>query len=393
MHCQRCGCRRAAPRGLQPAHSARTAADRWHVGQAADFEYNLQHGGWQQRNGVPPEIWDSIPPHQHNLPEKDGMGQTIWNAISYGKRLNHAFKRLLVDGARLGAGAPPYDDRWGRSRPQELPDEVCLHHRKLNCKDATNYKDHTTDSLVLADDGINTEVPIGGGYGGGNQFLWHQDFWYWGVGNGTLPSNEGSPNVSPWPDLATCFIAFTPCNRFNGGLEILRGSHRLRQSGRNAHNDVETGSIEFVRAAAAPFPLCQSSQGSGCLRRRSSRGGRRCRHPPACSSRSTRAASPPTPTWRRATQSSVNCHGRESLGCDYRGDSDRDRCCEQSTARRCINRARTRTRPRTECRLAGPSSSPTIRCTTPRLGSRTPSSELSMESAESTEDPRYGTTI
>ena len=145
------------------------------------------------------------------------MGQTIWNAISYGKRLNHAFKRLLVDGARLGAGEPPYDDRWGRSRPQELPDEVCLHHRKLNCKDATNFKDHTTDTLVLADDGINTEVPIGGGYGGGNQFLWHQDFWYWGVGNGTLPSNEGSPNVSPWPDLATCFIAFTPCNRFNGG--------------------------------------------------------------------------------------------------------------------------------------------------------------------------------
>ena len=91
-------------------------------------------------------------------------------------------------------GAPPYDDRWGRSRPQELPDEVCLHHRKLNCKDATNFKDHTTDTLVLADDGINTEVPIGGGYGGGNQFLWHQDFWYWGVGNGTLPSNEGSPN-------------------------------------------------------------------------------------------------------------------------------------------------------------------------------------------------------
>ena len=182
------------------------------------------------------------------------MGQTIWNAISYGKRLNHAFKRLLVDGARLGAGAPPYDDRWGRSRPQELPDEVCLHHRKLNCKDATNFKDHTTDSLVLADDGINTEVPIGGGYGGGNQFLWHQDFWYWGVGNGTLPSNEGSPNVSPWPDLATCFIAFTPCNRFNGGLEILRGSHRVRQSGRNTHNDVATGSIEFVRAAAAPFP-------------------------------------------------------------------------------------------------------------------------------------------
>ena len=28
----------------------------------------------------------------------------------------------------------------------------------------------------------------------------------------------------------------------------------MRQSGRNTHNDAETGSIEFVRAAAAPFP-------------------------------------------------------------------------------------------------------------------------------------------
>lgn len=60
---------------------------------------------------------------------------------------------------------------------------------------------------------------------------------YWGHGNGPLKGNEGSPNLSPWPDLATCFIAFTPCNRFNGGLEVLRGSHRCRQPG--------AASIEF----------------------------------------------------------------------------------------------------------------------------------------------------
>ena len=71
-------------------------------------------------------------------------------------------------------------------------------------------------------------MPIGGGYGGGNQFLWHQDFWYWGAGNGPLKNNEGSPNVSPFPDLATCFIAFTPCNRFNGGLEVRAAAPRPR---------------------------------------------------------------------------------------------------------------------------------------------------------------------
>ena len=59
---------------------------------------------------------------------------------------------------------------------------------------------------------------------------------------------------------------------------------------------------------------------------------------PGCSSRSTRDASPPTPTWKRATPSSVNCHGRESLGCGCCADSDRDRCCEQTSGNRACRR-------------------------------------------------------
>lgn len=202
-----------------------------HKVKAVDFEYNLQYGPWQDRDGVPREIWDSIPTKQHNLPVTDGLGHTIWNALSYGKRINAAMKRLLIEGPRHYAGIPPYDDRWGRSRPAELPYDVTLHHRKLNCKDVSNWQDPNERGADLSDGGINTAVPIGGGYGGGNQFLWHQDFWYWGHGNGPLQNNEGSPNVSPFPDLATCFIAFTPCNRYNGGLELLRGSHRCRQPG------------------------------------------------------------------------------------------------------------------------------------------------------------------
>jgi hypothetical protein len=177
-----------------------------HEVKALDFEYNLQYGPWQGSNGVPREIWDSIPNEQHNLPvEDDGLGHTIWNAISYGKRMNAAMKRLLVEGPRDHAGSPPYDDRWGRSRPSELPYEVALHHRKLNCKDGSNWQDPDARGADLSESGIKTEVPIGGGYGGGNQFLWHQDFWYWGHGNGPLKNNTHSPNVSPWPDLATCF--------------------------------------------------------------------------------------------------------------------------------------------------------------------------------------------
>ena len=111
---------------------------------------------------MPREIWDSIPARQHNLPaDEDGLGHTIWNAISYGARMNKAMKRLLVEGPRDHAGAPPYDDRWGRARPAELPYEVALHHRKLNCKDATNWQDADARGADLTASGINAEVLIG----------------------------------------------------------------------------------------------------------------------------------------------------------------------------------------------------------------------------------------
>ena len=144
-----------------------------------DFQYNFEYGPWQDHDGVQRGIWDNIPNRQHNLPVlENGLGATIWNAISYGKRMNAAMKRLLVEGPRDHAGAPPYDDRWGRSRPTELPYEVSLHHRKLNYKDASNWQDPDERGVDLSNDGIGADVPIGGGYGGGNQFLWHQDFWW-----------------------------------------------------------------------------------------------------------------------------------------------------------------------------------------------------------------------
>ena len=39
--------------------------------------------------------------------------------------------------------------------------------------------------------------------------------------------------------VLACAVAFTPCNRFNGGLEVLKGSHRCRQPG------AASGAIEF----------------------------------------------------------------------------------------------------------------------------------------------------
>lgn len=48
----------------------------------------------------------------------------------------------------------------------------------------------------------------------GGKHLWHQDYGYW-YKNGCLR-----------PDLVTVFIALDPCNRKNGGLQVIKGTHR-----------------------------------------------------------------------------------------------------------------------------------------------------------------------
>jgi hypothetical protein len=55
----------------------------------------------------------------------------------------------------------------------------------------------------------------------GGKHLWHQDYGYW-YKNGCLR-----------PDMMTVFIAMDPCTRENGGLQVLKGTHRC---GRIDHN-------------------------------------------------------------------------------------------------------------------------------------------------------------
>ena len=155
-----------------------------------------------------PEIWDSIPYHQHGLGE-----ETMFNAVCFNERMVSAFERLLHDACR-------HEPRWGRRRPDPLPGGITLHHRKLIVKDADNH----TPEEDLGDYHLGTAKPIGGGYRGGNRFLWHQDFWYWGNPDGV--DAYGRPG-RPFPDLATCFLAIDPATRENGCLELLSGSHQL----------------------------------------------------------------------------------------------------------------------------------------------------------------------
>ena len=155
-----------------------------------------------------PEIWDSIPHEQHDLGNK-----TLFNALCYAQRMVSAFDVLLTESC-------PSDMRWGRTRPDTLPGGVSLHHRKLIVKDKHNHRNEEPQE----NDYLGTEKPIGGGYRGGNRFLWHQDFWYWGNEDGQDAYGRAG---RPFPDLATCFIAIDPATRENGCLELLRGSHKL----------------------------------------------------------------------------------------------------------------------------------------------------------------------
>ena len=155
-----------------------------------------------------PEMWDSIPQEQHDLGDK-----TLFNAICYSERTVNAFQKLIREGCME-------EPRWGRTRPDPLPTGLSFHHRKLIIKDEYNH----TPEEALDNDHLDTEKPLGGGFRGGNRFLWHQDFLYWGDPDGKDAYDRPG---RPFPDLVTCFIAIDPATRENGCLEVLRGSHRL----------------------------------------------------------------------------------------------------------------------------------------------------------------------
>ena len=155
-----------------------------------------------------PEMWDSIPQEQHDLGDK-----TLFNAICYSERTVNAFQKLIREGCME-------EPRWGRTRPDPLPTGLSFHHRKLIIKDEYNH----TPEKALDNDHLDTEKPLGGGFRGGNRFLWHQDFLYWGDPDGKDAYDRPG---RPFPDLVTSFIAIDPATRENGCLEVLRGSHRL----------------------------------------------------------------------------------------------------------------------------------------------------------------------
>ncbi|GFN76123.1 phytanoyl-coa dioxygenase [Plakobranchus ocellatus] len=48
----------------------------------------------------------------------------------------------------------------------------------------------------------------------GGKFVWHQDYGYW------------YNFACLFPDMLTVFIAIDPCDKNNGCLQVLRGSHR-----------------------------------------------------------------------------------------------------------------------------------------------------------------------
>jgi len=77
----------------------------------------------------------------------------------------------------------------------------------------------------------------------GGAFAWHQDYGYW-YQNGCL-----------FPHMASCFIALDPCNKDNGCLQILKGSHHL---GRVEHllTGGQTGAdLERVNEITKVLPL------------------------------------------------------------------------------------------------------------------------------------------
>ncbi len=100
------------------------------------------------------------------------------------------------------------------------PAGISLHHRKLIVKDAKNHEPEEPQG----NDHLAASKPVGGGYHGGNRFLWHQDFWYWGNEDGQDAYGRAG---RPFPDLATCFVAIDAATRRNGCFELLRASHKL----------------------------------------------------------------------------------------------------------------------------------------------------------------------
>ncbi len=111
---------------------------------------------------------------EHSFGKADGEGGqvrlSLWNHPGDGIYGMFARCRRVVDACE-----------------QILDDEVYHYHSKMIMKDAL----------------------IGGAW------AWHQDYGYW-YQNGVL-----------FPDLVSVFIAVDPCNRENGCLQVIEGSHRL----------------------------------------------------------------------------------------------------------------------------------------------------------------------
>jgi ectoine hydroxylase len=71
----------------------------------------------------------------------------------------------------------------------------------------------------------------------GGAWEWHQDYGYW-YDNGCL-----------FPDLASCMIAVDWATRWNGCLQVLKGSHRMGRINHGPIGDQTGADPERVRAA------------------------------------------------------------------------------------------------------------------------------------------------
>lgn len=75
----------------------------------------------------------------------------------------------------------------------------------------------------------------------GGSHLWHQDYGYW-YKNGNLK-----------PDMMTIFIALDPCNKLNGGLEVIKATHKCGRIDHSLFQGQTMADLERVQEIKKQF--------------------------------------------------------------------------------------------------------------------------------------------
>ncbi|XP_072016304.1 L-proline trans-4-hydroxylase-like [Amphiura filiformis] len=137
---------------------------------------------------------DGVRQHAYGLPDGEGLhsNMCIWNHPGNDITGMIFRSQKMVDTAE-----------------QLLGGEVYHYHTKLMMKEA-----HT-----------------------GGRFVWHQDYGYW-YNNGCL-----------YPDMMSVFVAIDRCDRGNGCLQVLKGSHKLGRIDHGAVSGQTGANLERVNHA------------------------------------------------------------------------------------------------------------------------------------------------